>query len=127
MNDDNNIFNEYIYYIDEMNPKKQEFLNSYEIQKKRQTPSKMMTSLERYQVITNTMGEMSNILKDLKKDNFLSIKHRIKNLKRNLAIEIRKEVPDFQPKEKVPGIPAPSIDSSSTKKETTVSSTKTPE
>jgi hypothetical protein len=52
---------------------------------------------DRFRVITDTLSSINAILKDLKKTNYPSIKHRIHTLKRNVAIEIRKEVPDFNP------------------------------
>lgn len=65
----------------------------------------MITSVERFRVITETLSSVSNILKDLKRNNYPIIKHRLENLKRQVAVEIRKEVPDFNPGNIIPTLP----------------------
>jgi hypothetical protein len=87
-----------------MNSRKNEFKNSFELKQQSKKPSKAITSIDRYQVITKTLDTINTILKDLKKDNPLKTKHRMTTLKRELAIEIRKEIPSFQPKQKVLGL-----------------------
>jgi hypothetical protein len=112
-----------------MNSRKNEFKNSFELKQQSKKPSKAITSIDRYQVITKTLDTINTILKDLKKDNPLKTKHRITTLKRELAIEIRKEIPSFQPKQKVLGlsniIPSKPTTSSTTPTPTTPTTTTT--
>jgi hypothetical protein len=75
----------------------------------------MITSVERFRVITETLSSVSDILKDLKKNNYPMIKHRLENLKRKVAVEIRKEVPDFNPGNLIPVLSETSSSKSTSK------------